>query len=374
MPGDSPTAVVVGAGVFGSSLADALSGRGWEVTLVERYAPGNARSSSGDASRLLRQAHGRGNATDKWYASMAGEARSRWLAVSQEEDRELFSETGALWLAHTEDGWERRAEEVLRSVGAPVEMLSPTSVSDLVPSMQAKDLLFALHEPRAGVLRAAEAVRVLAQRAMRQGARLIRGTAVPAGDSVRVNGRTLSADRIVWACGAWLGTLFPTEAPIRATRQDVFYWDTPPTWSLTPAWADQDHGIYGLPDLDGQGAKILRHRPGRRVAADRFSREPDLSAAAAVSRYLRTRFRGLAPLRILRTHVMQYELTPTEDFLVGPVPGAERTWLMGGGSGHGFKHGPALAAHLTDVLEGKATLAQHLIRPQPEAPLTARSA
>lgn len=70
----------------------------------------------------------------------------------------------------------------------------------------------------------------------------------------------------------------------------------------------------------------------------------------------------------------QYELTPTEDFLVGPVPGAERTWLMGGGSGHGFKHGPALAAYLTDVLERKATLAQHLIRPQSEPEPTWRSA
>lgn len=193
---------------------------------------------------------------------MAGEARSRWLAISEEEGRELFSETGALWLAHTEDGWERTSEEVLRSVGAPVEVLGPTSVSDAVPGMHAEDLLFALHEPRAGVLRAAEAVRVLAHRAVRRGATLIHGTGMSVGDSVLVDGRKLTADRIVWACGAWLGTLFPTEAPVKATRQDVFYWDTPPSWSLTPAWADQDQGIYGLPDLDGQGAKILWHRQG----------------------------------------------------------------------------------------------------------------
>jgi glycine/D-amino acid oxidase-like deaminating enzyme len=50
------SAVVVGAGVFGCSVADRLAGDGWSVTLVDQFEPGDERASSGGESRLLRQA------------------------------------------------------------------------------------------------------------------------------------------------------------------------------------------------------------------------------------------------------------------------------------------------------------------------------
>ena len=80
--GDGRSAVVVGAGVFGAATADALAGRGWDVTLVEQYAPANSRSSSGDATRLVRCGYGRRFSDDPgddqrndWYARSAW----RWL-------------------------------------------------------------------------------------------------------------------------------------------------------------------------------------------------------------------------------------------------------------------------------------------------------
>ena len=251
----------------------------------------------------------------------------------------------------------------MRAIGAPVELLSPSSVTDVFPDVQAEDLLFVVHEPGAGILRAAEAVRVLVQRALRRGATLIRGTAVPASDAVVVDGRRFTADRIVWACGAWLGTLFSDSAPVSGTHQDVFYWDTPPSWDAIPPWADQLRGIYGFPDIDGEGAKILFARPGPPINLHSFARVPDLRLAAPLTHYAAHRFPRLGSVRLLRAAVMHYEMTPTEDFLIGPISASERTWLMGGGSGHGFKHGPALADYLADVFEERATLATHLIRP-----------
>lgn len=61
------SAVVVGAGVFGASLAHTLARCDWDVTLVEAHAPGHARASSGGESRLLRYAHG----ADRWHTRLA---------------------------------------------------------------------------------------------------------------------------------------------------------------------------------------------------------------------------------------------------------------------------------------------------------------
>ncbi|HEU5309813.1 MAG TPA: hypothetical protein VFV24_00035, partial [Candidatus Eisenbacteria bacterium] len=48
-----------------------------------------------------------------------------------------------------------------------------------------------------------------------------------------------------------------------------------------------------------------------------------------------------------------YSLTPDTNFLVAPHPEHEHVWLMGGGSGHGFKHGPALAEYVERLLDGR---------------------
>ena len=66
------TATVVGAGVSGGSVAHSLTLRGWDVTLVEQYAPGTVRSASGGDTRLLRMAHG----PVEWYTRSAWAARS----------------------------------------------------------------------------------------------------------------------------------------------------------------------------------------------------------------------------------------------------------------------------------------------------------
>ena len=54
------------------------------------------------------------------------------------------------------------------------------------------------------------------------------------------------------------------------------------------------------------------------------------------------RFPALARAPVVETRVCQYENSPDHDFLVDRHPRAGNAWLVGGGSGHGFKHGPAL--------------------------------
>ncbi|HEX2291665.1 MAG TPA: FAD-dependent oxidoreductase, partial [Gaiellaceae bacterium] len=115
----SESAVVVGAGIFGASLAHRLARDGWDVTLLERHEPGHDRAASGDQSRLIRYSHG----ADVWYARSARRARELWRELEAETGRELLVECGVAWFGRGEDGWEAESERVLRREGVPVERL-----------------------------------------------------------------------------------------------------------------------------------------------------------------------------------------------------------------------------------------------------------
>jgi sarcosine oxidase len=343
---------VVGAGVFGASLADVLSTRGWRVTLVDRYGPANWRSSSGDHSRLLRCGHLGGDGNDEWYTRSAWRARALWRQIAEEEDQDLIVKTGAIWFSTDLSGGEGAAEATMREAGVPCGRLSPADLRDQFPDINADDLAVALFEPEACVLRAAECVRVMVRRSCRRGARFLYGTAAPHPRGVLVDGQLIQADREIWACGAWLGKLFPRWAPVQATRQHVFYWDAPPAWRRGPAWVENSSGFYGFPDFDGVGIKALSDRIGPPLDLESAVRELDPQVEGEVQRYLAHRFPALDGIKILRAYVMHYEVTPGRTFLAGPTPGQTRVWLLGGGSGHGFKHGPALGTYLADVLDG----------------------
>jgi glycine/D-amino acid oxidase-like deaminating enzyme len=53
---------------------------------------------------------------------------------------------------------------------------------------------------------------------------------------------------------------------------------------------------------------------------------------------------------VLETRVCQYENSPDGHLLFDRHPQAENVWLLGGGSGHGFKLGPALGEHAAGVI------------------------
>jgi len=366
--GDDPTAIVVGAGVFGVAVADSLVRRGWDVTVVEQYAPANARGSSGDRTRLLRLGHGEGDEEhDLYYIRSAARGIALWKALSEAADDPLLTRTGLVWLAGEHDGLEHRVAGRMELAGAPFERITPSDTRALFPSLAVDDLAFSLYEPEAYVIRATAAVEALLRRARHGGARLIGDRARPAGPhAVQLTDGARSADRVVWACGAWMGALFPREAPVRASWQDVLHWNTPPGWSTAPAWFDERVNLYGFPDVDGLGIKAVTHRPGRTFDPDRDARVPEPSMTEQVARYIGRRFPSLAGAGVLWARVMPYEMTPDSHFIAGPAE-LDGHWLLGGGSGHGFKHAPALGEHIADLVEGKADVVP-MLRPGPREP------
>jgi glycine/D-amino acid oxidase-like deaminating enzyme len=344
MPPDR-SLIVVGAGVLGASLARHAARGGWRVTLVERYAPGNVRSGSGDESRLIRCAHG----ADVWHARSARRAWALWHEV----DPALVAPVGVAWFAHADDGWEAASEVTLRAEGIPCERVDPR---ELFPSVAVDDLRFTLYEPEAGILRAREAVKALTAQAVAAGAQLLLNEARPDGSAVVLDdGRRLEADRVVWACGAWLPALFPGLLALRITHQDVFYFGAPAAWHTppTPGWVDYHAAAYGLGDLDGRGVKVAPDVNGPPCDPETLERHPVPEHERLARAYIAHRFPALAGAPLVGHRACQYELTPDSRFLVAPHPEHDgRVWLLGGGSGHGFKHGPALAERTEAWLSG----------------------
>jgi glycine/D-amino acid oxidase-like deaminating enzyme len=335
------SAAIVGAGIFGASLAYRLVREGWEVTLYERHEPGHERAASGGESRLIRFAHG----ADAWYARSAWRARELWRELEVETGRELLVECGIVWFGRSETGWEAESERVLRGEGIPVERLPADEGSRFFPSFEAGGLEFVLWEPQAGVLRAADATRATVEAAQRSGVRFVDEAAEP--------GR-VEADAVVWACGAWLASLFPELVPLRVTRQDLFFlragedWRTPPV----PAWVDYDRAVYGLGDLDGIGVKVAPDQEGPPFEPESGDRTPDPENEQTARGYAAERFPALAQAEVVRSKVCPYSLTPDTNFLLAEHPQLPRNWILGGGSGHGFKHGPALAEYAARVISG----------------------
>lgn len=350
---DRPSAIVVGAGVFGAAAARELAGRGWDVTLVEQAAPGHVRASSGGESRLIRCGHG----SDRHYTRWARQALAAWREVEREAGRTLLVRCGLVWFARREDGWESDSLATLAAEGVAAERLDGREAARLFPDLRHDDLAFALHEPDAGVLHARVAVGALVEGARARGTRVRSGVAVPDGEGLRVHGERLDADRVLWACGPWLPRLFPDlegVAGLRVTKQDVTFFGVPAAWRTppTPGWVDYDGAVYGLGDLDGRGMKCAPDVEGEAFDPDRGERVLSADNERRARAYVGWRFPALAGAPLVGSRTCQYTLTADTQFVLAPHPGRARVWLAGGGSGHGFKHGPVLGAYLADLLEG----------------------
>jgi sarcosine oxidase len=347
------SAAIIGAGTFGSSLAWWLARTGWNVTLVDQFEPGDTRATSGGETRLIRCGHGE----DALYPASAWRARSLWRELEAECGAELLAECGLAWFAHREDGWEGASARVLGEAGIPCERLEPGEASRLFPSLRTDDLAFVLLEPHAGVLRAQTAVRALASAAVDHGARLVRGRVRPDGArAVLEDGTALEADRVVWACGGWLRDLFPGLVELRVTRQELFFLDGGPEWRSAPGWVDFDKALYGTGDIDDLGVKAAHDPDGPPLDPDAPLPATDPESERLVREMAAWRFPALdgAPLKGSKT--CRYELSADGHFVVAEHPEHPGVWVVGGGSGHGFKHGPALAERIAAAWAGERPL------------------
>ena len=356
--------LVIGAGVFGAWTAAALHRAGVSVGLVEAVSPAHSRASSGGESRVTRCGYGdAGLYTDWAYSSL-----DDWRALSARSPLPLFHETGVLWLSRPGDPFLQATLAGLTKRGIAHDLLDADTLRPMIPHMTLANDDVALLEPRGGALMARRSIQTLVRDLVDGGVPLITARIKPVtGDDsgrlpavVTENGDRLSADRFVLACGPWLAEVAPDAMADRlfVTRQDVFYFAVPagdPSYAAggMPVWADLP--FYGMPDIEGRGFKVASDTHGPAIDPDRADRRPSAQKLAEARDFLHRRFPTLASAPLIESRVCQYENTSSGDLLVDRHPFYDNVWLAGGGSGHGFKHGPALGRFTADLVMGRRT-------------------
>ena len=118
-----------------------------------------------------------------------------------------------------------------------------------------------------------------------------------------------------------------------------------------PAWIDFHEEIYGLPDIDGHGTKIGLTKLGPIFDPDHDNRAPSKDIKAASLLAASVRIPQLRNAHVVDATVCQYSNTSTGHLIIDRHPYHRNVWLIGGGSGHGFKLGPAVGAHVASLVE-----------------------
>lgn len=353
---------VIGAGVFGAWSAYQINQRGQSVVLADAYGPSNSRASSGGESRIIRMGYGK----DEVYTRWAMRALPMWQEFFALTMKPLFHPTGVLWLAEKADGYVHDCQVTLDRLGAGAERLEGAALAKRYPQISLGPVTWGLLEPSSGVLMARRAVQAVVEQAVSNGVeyldaealaprgpRQVHSVATKRGDAIR-------AGVYVYACGPWLPKVFPEALGSRIfpTRQEVCFFGVPAGDSrfsspALPTWINIEDEVYGMPNLESRGLKIAIDKHGPRFDPDTGSRIPTSEGLEEARSYLTRLFPGMKGAPVVETRVCQYENTSNGDFLVDRHPEFENVWLVGGGSGHGFKHGPAMGAYVADrVLVG----------------------
>lgn len=364
-PGSAkPRVAVVGAGVFGGWTAWHLQRLGAAVTLIDAWGPGHARASSGGETRVLRATYG----SDRLYVDMVVRALELWRAHEKLWQRQFFHPRPVLWMAAKDDKYEKASLPLLREARLPFETLTASALAKRYPQVNWEGVTWAILEKEAGYLLARRSCAAVVEALVRAGGKYrqlavqpgaIAGKAM--GPLVLADGGHLAADQYVFACGPWLGKLFPEAVGprIKPTRQEVFFFGTPAGDTRFqeenfPIWIDNgEKQFYGIPGNEGRGFKLADDVQGAEVDPTTADRTPTPAAVQAARAYLDFRFPGLRGAPLVESRVCQYENSPDGHYLLDRHPAAENAWLVGGGSGHGFKMGPALGERVAEMVLGR---------------------
>ena len=354
---------VIGAGAFGGWTAHHLLKKGYDVTLLDVFGPGNSRASSGGDSRVIRGIYGE----DKIYVDLVARSFKLWKRYQKQWQQSLYFPTGALWFFQVDDTYAQKSLPIVNQAGLKSEQLSKKEVEKKFPQIDLNGLKSFYFEHEAGYLPARHCCQVVLENFVKKGGEYKQLAVEPGkilnnklSELILSDGSKLNADSYVFACGPWLSKIFPNALKdiITPTRQEVFFFGTPYGDSSLfesnmPVWVDFGKKIwYGIPGADWRGFKVADDTRGVEfdpTSGDRTASETGLESAR---NYLAKRFPSMKDAPLLESRVCQYENSPDGNYIIDKHPEAENTWVIGGGSGHGFKLGPALGEFVADRVIG----------------------
>jgi sarcosine oxidase len=356
--------VVIGGGAMGSAAAWQLAGRGRDVLLLERYAPGHTNGASHGASRNFNQGY-----SDPTYVPMLAEALPLWRELEAESGEALLETTGIVH--HGSNPQFDAVHDALHAAGIPAGFVPLDEAARRWPGIRfdARVLL----TPQSGRLDADRSVAALQSGAVARGAVVRHKTRVSdlrviGDDEVRVSfessgtTETVTARRVVVSVGAWTSKLLAgriAHPALVVTQEQPAHFavenpDEPwPGFNHAPTPGDPAYdywysGVYGM-ITPGEGVKAGWHGAGPVLDPDRrtFAAEP--VQLAALQRYAREWLPGVDANSFVPISCT-YTTTPDSNFVldrVGPVV------VAAGFSGHGFKFVPTVGRILADLVDGK---------------------
>lgn len=359
---------VVGAGAFGGWAALYLLRKGFKVSLIDAWGAGNSRSSSGDETRVIRSTYG----ANETYFDLNVRALQLWQENEQRFGRKLLHQQHVLWFCY-----ERRTSMIADSLpfmqkhGLAYQYLSTQEAQSRYPHLNVSDLDHLVLDPHGGYLKAREGAMAVQEAFVREGGHWVQAHAQPGRitsgqmKNVRLSdGTTLEADAYVFACGSWLGQVFPAwlGRTITCTKQEAYYFGVPYThthlFDSMPVWIDldgQDY-YYGIPGNANRGFKIGVDHRGEIFDPTNGERRLSPDVLAHARRFIEHRFPVLRNAPLVENRVCPYENSPDGNFVFDTHPEAHNCWALGGGSGHGYKHGPALGELVAAVLANERPL------------------
>src|SRR5437763_5496395 len=313
--------VIAGAGAVGASIAYHLALLGArDVVLAERN-----RIASGAT----------GKAMGGFRQQFSTEAEVRLAQESARLFRELgppfFEQVGYMFLATSQDGWERLRERAAmqRSLGVPVEEVDPSRVRGL----RVDDVAGAVACWEDGVAEPAAVTAELVRRAAELGVDV----------RERTDARDLSRDVLVVACGAASTELMP-ELPIRPLCRQLV--DVGPVVDLPqdlPMTIEDETTFHFR--RRGDTLRLAMTEPLPRWTRDELV-DDDLVADCRAR--LVHRYPPAAAAPVVRAWAGLYDMTPDAHPIIGWV--GDRVYAACGFSGHGFMQSPAVGSAVAHEL------------------------
>ncbi len=358
---------VVGAGIFGLSSALELARRGHRVTVFDRRVPPAEDAASTDRSKALRFEYG---AASPLYVPLVAESRAAYRALEAGRGLaagDLYEECGVLTLARVfdETRHEWMSHNYLIEHGWPVEVWTPAHARSRFGQFAYTDVAAVTWNPQGGYVRAARAVAATRDAARDAGAMLVAPAAVgaidelPGAAQVRLaGGETLAFDVVLVCAGAWFARLVAEPAEfVRPTAQFVTYYRPPGARAAAfapPAFCvwlfDQGEvSWYGMP-LDDGVLKVARHHGGHAADPDAPRAVSDADRAQSKA-FVARDLPAIDPAWYADDRGCLYAMTDDGNFVVDRLPGRGRLFAAGGGSGHGFKLGPAVGRLAAELIE-----------------------
>ena len=347
---------------MGAAAACELAREGAKVAIIDQSSLPNPQAASFDYSKVFRFAY-----PDTFYVSLAVDALKRWRDLEEETGARLLTQTGALLIGKRRPSFETQCYDALHSLELEAEMLEAGQVADRFPQFNAEAFSYAVFDPSGAILHAEAALTAMIDLAKRRGVEVIENQPVTgveqSGSRVIVTAdRTdFVVERAMIASGPWTRKLLPFLASkLTTTRQEIVYLKPAKTaQSFEPAnfpiFIELDSGFYGFPVHKAGAMKIANHHKGPKVDPGSRDDRVDERFIEQCRSFFAEFIPALADASVTDARVCVYNNTPDDDFIVDWHPQSDRTLIVSGFSGHGFKFAPTIGRIASELLLSNQT-------------------